>query len=116
MSVKRIAKEVLKINPNLEGYFRYNIDNNTYYQGKIRYSKRNGFGTLYRDGKVLWQGMWIDDNKIDDNNLPNEVPIKEKELILELNWLLHIYVSVLTNPRLGLILLPLWKSLMYCEE
>ena len=83
MSVKRISKEVLKINPNLEGYFRYNIDNNTYYQGKIRYSKRNGFGTLYRDGKVLWQGMWIDDNKIDDNNLPNEMPIKEKELILE---------------------------------
>jgi len=84
MSLKRIAKEVLKINPNLEGYFRYNIDNNnTYYQGKIKHSKRNGFGGLYRDGKVLWEGIWIDDNKIDEVALPNEAPIEEEEMTLE---------------------------------
>jgi hypothetical protein len=78
MSVKRIAKEVLKINPNLEGYFRYNIDSNTYYKGKIKHSKRNGYGELYRDGKILWEGIWIDDEKIDDVNLPNELPIEEE--------------------------------------
>lgn len=83
MSVKRIAKEVLKINPNLEGYFRYNINSNTYYTGKIKNSKRNGYGELYRDGKILWEGIWIDDNKIDDVDLPNDMPIEEKEMILD---------------------------------
>jgi len=84
MSIKRIAKEVLKINPNLEGYFRYNIDRNTYYEGKIKNSERNGYGALYsRDGKLLWEGIWMNDEKIDDVGLPNEAQIEEEELNLE---------------------------------
>ena len=31
MSFKKIPKEVLKVIPNLEGYYRYDIDGNTYY-------------------------------------------------------------------------------------
>ena len=83
MSFKKIPKEVLKVIPNLEGYYRYDIDGNTYYQGKLKQSKRNGYGALYRDGKVLWEGMWMDDDKIDDVVLPNADPIDEADLDLE---------------------------------
>ena len=50
------------------------LGNNTFYDGQIIDGKKYGFGRLFKDGNLLYEGMWIDDNKIDDIPLPNEVP------------------------------------------
>ena len=51
-----------------------NLGNNTFYEGQIIDGKKYGFGRLIKDGNLLYEGMWIDDKKIDDIPLPNEVP------------------------------------------
>lgn len=78
-----INKDQLEQNPNLEGYYKYDIDENTYFIGKLKNSKRNGYGTIYQNGQIIWDGMWMDDEKIDDLLLPNEVQIDEPELVLD---------------------------------
>lgn len=78
-----INKDQLEQNANLEGYYKYDIDENTSYIGKINNSKRNGYGTIYQNDQVIWEGMWMNDHKIDDVLLPNEVPIDETELVMD---------------------------------
>ena len=50
-----------------------NLGNNTFYEGQMIDGKKYGFGRLIKDGNLLYEGMWIDDKKIDDIPLPNEV-------------------------------------------
>ncbi len=78
-----INKDQLEQNANLEGYYKYDIDENTSYIGKINNSKRNGYGTIYQNDQVIWEGMWMNDRKIDDVLLPNEVPIDKTELVMD---------------------------------
>jgi hypothetical protein len=92
-----INKDQLEQNANLEGYYKYDIDENTSYIGKINNSKRNGYGTIYQNDQVIWEGMWMNDHKIDDVLLPNEVPIDESELVLDSCQKLVFHINALNH-------------------
>ena len=70
----KINKKELDRQPHARGLFEVDLGNNEFYKGKIYNGKKDGFGQLFQDGKLLYEGIWIHDTKIDDIPLPDELP------------------------------------------
>jgi len=74
-SNKKITKEA-DLNLNSEGYFYVDLGDGMMYEGKIIGGQRNGFGRIFIHDKLIYQGMWIDNETVDDIPLPGDRPQK----------------------------------------
>jgi hypothetical protein len=70
----QIKKE--QLDRNMYGIYSVDLGDGTFYIGEIAHGKLNGKGKLVKKDTILYDGIWIEDEKLDDIALPNELQSK----------------------------------------
>jgi hypothetical protein len=73
-NVLQITKD--QLDRNMYGIYSVDLGDGTFYIGEIAHGKRNGKGKLVENDTILYDGIWIEDEKLDDIILPNELQSK----------------------------------------
>jgi hypothetical protein len=62
-----------QLDRNMYGIYSVDLGDGTFYIGEIAHGKLNGKGKLVKKDTILYDGIWIEDEKLDDIALPNEL-------------------------------------------